>query len=50
MDALSLLLGFIFGFTFLPCLIGVVVLCQKFNINVSLEPLKRLLNKIRNRN
>jgi hypothetical protein len=47
MDALSMLLGLVMGLVLLPSIIGVIVLCKKFGITVSLEPLKRLLNKFR---
>jgi hypothetical protein len=49
MDALSVLLGLAMGLVLLPTIIGVIVLCKKFDVKLSLDPLKRLLNKLKNR-
>lgn len=49
MDSFSFLIGLVMGLVLLPSIIGVVVLCKKFDIDVSLGSLKRLLNKLKNR-
>lgn len=49
MDAFSFLLGLAAGLVLLPSAIGVVVLCRKLGVEVSLDPLKSLLRKLRDK-
>ena len=49
MDSFSFLIGLVMGLVLLPTLIGVLVICKKFDVKVSIEPLKRLLSKVKNR-